>query len=107
MENPAINYQALQFWFSVANAAVTGLIGLYVWLSSRQRATKRDIDAMDDRLIRIEKDVEHAPSRADIERLNDRISQIGNSVTGVEGELRQINRSLQLINDHLLNHGGK
>lgn len=101
-----MNYQALQFWFSVANAAVTALIGLYVWLSSRQRATKRDIDAMDDRLIRIEKDVEHAPSRADFEKMNDRITQIGNSVTGVEGELRQINHSLQLINDHLLNNRG-
>ncbi|MFK4751461.1 DUF2730 family protein [Oceanobacter antarcticus] len=106
MEPTEINYQAMQFWFSVANAAITAAIALYVWLASRQRATKKDIDEMDDRLIRIEKDVEHAPSRADFEKMNDRITQIGNSVTGVEGELRQINHSLQLINDHLLNNRG-
>ncbi|WP_028294274.1 DUF2730 family protein [Oceanobacter kriegii] len=98
-----INYQALQFWFAVFNATVTFLIAVYVWLSQRQRATKSDIDDIDDRLIRIEKDVEHAPSRADFDRLSDRVAQIGNSVNGVEGQLAQMNRNLGLIQEHLLN----
>lgn len=101
------DYQAAQFWFSIANATVTLLVTVYVWQATRYRATKKDIDDMEDRLIRIEKDIEHAPNRSDIERLNDRISQVGNSVNGVQGELKQVNRTLQLINDHLLNHGGK
>lgn len=113
-----LDYKALSFWLQFIQAALTGGVFLYVWLTSRQKANttaikemneslRREINKVDDRLIQVEKDIEHAPSRADFDKMSSRINGISDSVNHVEGELKQINNTLRLINEHLLNQGSR
>jgi tetrahydromethanopterin S-methyltransferase subunit G len=113
-----LDYKALSFWLQAAQALLTGAVFLYVWVTSRQKANttaikevhaslSEEINKVDDRLIQVEKDIEYAPSRADFDKMSSRINTISDSVNHVEGELKQMNNTLQMINDHLINQGSR
>ena len=115
-----MDYSAAKFWFDVAQFVLTGLIGIYVWNSNRQRATKTAIDRVEsqakedismlddrldehnDRLVSLERDMKHLPNIKDIGGVHHRVDQVAQAVKGVEGEMKQINNTMQLINQHLL-----
>lgn len=114
---PPLDYKALAFWLQLIQAVVTGLVFLYVWLTNRQKVNasaietlrddlSRQINDLDDRVIRVEKDVEHLPTHEDMAGLHTRVNEANDNIKEMRGQLSQMNHTLQLINDHLLNKGG-
>ena len=104
---------------ALASAAATGMVMLLKW----QRATtthvailRRDVEALADgaaleavqeahqalaaRMARLEADMP-APEAAS--RIHQRLDDLNSTVSHVEGELKQLNRSIHLIQEHLLN----
>lgn len=105
-----IDYRAAGFWFQLGQALITAAVFLYVWVTNRHKANASSIDdlstdlgEMDDRLIRIEKDVEHMPTHRDMEKLYNRFNDTAQRLKEVEGQLKQINNTMQLMHKHLLN----
>lgn len=113
-----IDYKALTFWFQLAQALITGLVFIYLWLTNRQKANtasiekmrdafNRDLNKLDDRMIRVEKDIEHLPTHDDMAKLHTRVNETAQRLTAVEGELKQINNTLHLMHKHLLSGGNR
>lgn len=109
-----IDYKAAAFWFQFLQALITVAVFLYVWVTNRHKANASSIDElstelneMDDRLIRIEKDVQHMPTHEDMAKIHSRVNETAQRLTSMEGELKQINNTMQLMHKHLLNGANK
>ena len=113
-----IDYKAAGFWFQLIQALITVAVFLYVWVTNRHKANASSIESMrtelstelnemDDRLIRVEKDVQHLPTHEDMARLHSRVNETAQRLTSMEGELKQINNTMQLMHKHLLNGANK
>src|SRR5690606_20995952 len=86
-----LDYKALAFWLQFVQVAATGLVFLYVWITNRQKANSqaikemrddisRELNELDDRLIRVEKDIEHLPTHDDMAKLHARINETGEAI---------------------------
>lgn len=115
-----VNYDAVRVAFDAVQ--ILGLVGVsvYTWFVNRQRATKDAITRVDeqrktdvarieermrehsDRLLKAEQQIEHLPDGDKIGEVHFRIDQVGQGLRGVEGEMKQMNNTLRLIQEHLL-----
>lgn len=111
---------AMQFWFDAFQAVWTIGVTIYVWFSNRQRATKEAIARVEqkhdidlkrteerlqeyrDRILQLEQQVMHLPDDNKIGQVHYRIDQLGQGVKSMEGEMKQMNHTLQLIQGYLL-----
>lgn len=83
--------------------------GVYAWWNTRTRATQEqfkstngNINNLHNRVNLIEADVLRAPGHREIGEVHSRVDQIGQAVTGIQGEMKQMNNTLVLIQQHLL-----
>ncbi len=115
-----IDYTAAEFWFRFIEVLWAGAVTVYVWHSNRQRATKEAIDRVEqkhdadvkrveiqaqeysDRILQMEQQIMHLPNNDKLGQVHYRIDQLGQGVKGMEGELKQINHTLHLIQSFLL-----
>lgn len=113
-----MDYEALRFWFDVFQLLLTGVVAVYVWLTSRHRVTtsairklEEDVDQrldnQGDRLTRVEQVVESLPRHKDIGQVYDRLNALHGQLQKLTGTVGGVARQLELVNDHLLNRGGK
>ncbi len=107
-----MDYSAAKFWFDVVQTAFMAFVSVYVWWTTRTRATKAAIDRVDDRvtghetrLLLIEQHAKHIPGHEDLGAIHNRVDQVGQGVRTLEGEMKQINHTLHLIQQHLLENG--
>ncbi len=117
-----MDIKQLEFMFQVMQFIGTGAIGVYVYISNKNRVTnermtsmEKDIDdRMDNhgqRLARMEATVEHQPTTADMAKLSDMIAQLSAqvhglaaNVNGIHHQLKPIQESISRVNDYLLNN---
>lgn len=112
-----IDYKALAFWIQAAQFFGT-IIG-FIWLiiSNKQKANASAIEAvdhkveketktLDSRLTKIETKLQHMPGHDDLGEIHTRVNEAAQRLTSMEGELKQMNNTMQLMHRHLLN-GGK
>ena len=108
-----MDYTAWRFWIDILQTALTAAVGIYVWLVTRTRVNAARIqrlegeidgrlDGHDQRLTRVESAVEHGPKREDFGKIHKRLDEVANAVSRIEGENHAMARSLDLINQHLL-----
>lgn len=109
-----MDYYSAKFWFDVAQFTLTSILGVYVWLVNRNRATRSAIDRVDSRVddikqqvARLEQDMHHAPGNSEIGEIHQRIDRVGQGVTRMEGEMKQVNKTLYLIQQYLLEGANK
>ncbi|MBN3779950.1 hypothetical protein G3O06_20650 [Burkholderia sp. Ac-20345] len=113
-----LNYQLISLIFEIAQAFATAAIGVYVYLSNKNKVTNDRIStleaAVDDRLdthserlARLEAAAEHAPTHDDIGKLHGRIDDIAQGVGVLTGEVKGARSTLTLIEQHLLNGSGR
>ncbi|WP_027366946.1 DUF2730 family protein [Desulfocurvibacter africanus] len=86
------------------------LVGFWVmWSLSRRFVSTehcgRCREDFEKRLSRVESDSSHAPRHGDLSKIYERLNAVAGTVADQGGELRAIRRSLDLINQHLLNKG--
>lgn len=110
------DYKALSFWLQVGQAVITGLVFVYVWITNRQKANTAAIETMrdeignelneiDDRLIRVEKDIEHLPTHEDMAKLHERVNEANENIKHISGQLTQIDYTMKMVNKYLLESG--
>lgn len=108
------DYSAAKFWWDVLLGLLLLANLLYTWFTTRTKANASAINRVDSRVSevvsrmdRLESDVRHLPGHEDLGHLHDKVNSVSQSMEGVRGELSAINRTLTLINDHLINGGKK
>lgn len=101
-----IDYTAWRFWFDVLQLAGICSIGIYSWWSNREKVTTRKFREHEARLAQLENDIRHPSCQYHV-GFEDRLDTINSGVSKVEGRLEGINRAVDLMNDFLINQGGK
>lgn len=116
-----MDLETAKFVFSIAQFLLTGGIGIYVYISNKQRVTNErmqnmetEIDGrLDDhssRIARVEEGIKHLPSTSDIAQVRELVSRVGADVRGLQSDfngmrelMKPMQRTIDLINDYLLN----
>lgn len=108
-----MDYTAADFWWKVTITLMNMAIGVYLFWERNNNATKNRIDAMEidvdkrldkqsSRLMRVETKVEHLPQITDLEKLYERVGRIDQRTSHIEGEFREVRRTLSLIHEYLM-----
>lgn len=103
----------LEFGFQVLQFIVTGVVGIYVYLTRKDTVTNERIgkleahieEKIDDhsaRLAHLETEVRAAPSHADIVKLYDKLNEFNAQLNHLTGEFKGANRTLNLIHETLM-----
>lgn len=108
---PDIDYKAWSFYLSVLNTlAVLGTV-IYVHVMNKQKVNAIAIEEANQnhrllatRVVKMEKTLEHMPSHDDIKALDRRISELAQLVTRMDGVVGQMNRTINRVDDYLLNN---
>lgn len=118
----------VQMWLQITNTLVIWIAALYTYFANRNRVTNERItslqaslqtrldsmrtdmdhrlDGHGDRLSRVEKDMEHAPSHEDLKRIHARMDEVSATLSSLQGEFKGANNTLHLIHTYLMT-GGK
>ncbi len=99
--------------FQMVNFVVMGIIGFYVHLGNKDRATNQRVDdlkgELDDktddhavRIARLEQDARRAPTHADLGKLYGKLSETAGKLEHVAGEFHVMRNLLSLIHQHLM-----
>ncbi|MDT8428506.1 MAG: DUF2730 family protein [Pseudomonadales bacterium] len=109
-----IDWGVARFAFDVLQVLFMAGVSVYVWWTGRTKATQAAIDAahermgtIDRRLDGIEGEIKHLPGHNDLAEIYRKVNDVDKTLSKLSGELTGINRTLNLINDYLLNQGGK
>lgn len=93
----------ITFPFGVVQWIVTIAIGIYAWVVGRQSATGKDIQALNNRLVAIETQLKHTPTQLEMQSVARQLERIDAHIQAQQEALKPINKSLDRINDFLLN----
>lgn len=110
-----LDYQALKFWVDLAQATFTLGLGVYVYITSRERATNervrvveektdKRLDDHESRLSKVEAACTSAPNHQDLGGVYERVNSVDGKVNEIAGQLKVIGRAVDMINQHLLEH---
>jgi Sec-independent protein translocase protein TatA len=116
MDNSPFDYKAWEFWFEVGQFLFIGVVSLVVFAANKQKANstsivnldkelKKEINEIDDQLIRVQTEVKHLPDHDDFGNVHRRIDELAQCVKKMEGQTGQINANVKLLTEHLLNKG--
>lgn len=104
---PPINYQALNFWLGVFNFIVASIIGVVVWWTNRDKVNNDRFKETEARLLQLENDVKHPPACTYHPRLEERMDKAVGKLERVDGKIDGLSRAVDLMNEFLINQGGK
>ena len=104
-----MDLELAKFLFQVMTFLLTGGIGIYVYISNKDKVTNDRIgkleDDIDDKLDiyseRIAK-LEAGPSKDDIKELHQKVNGVSDGVSALRGEFSATQRILQLIHETLM-----
>ena len=99
----------LEFWWDIIQTAGIGLFAAWAFMVNRTKANQDAITELALRQDDLEKhmqvtrtELKNMPDRGDIERLHGRITQLAEGVKHMEGQLKQVNQTLVIIQQHLV-----
>lgn len=98
-----LDYKALAFWWSVAQSTINMIALFYVWVTSRQKKNSQDIDGLKDRMTKVEIELDHIPTREQMDDIHNRITKLMESQKKMEGEQHGMSTTVNLIHSFLLN----
>lgn len=111
----------MRLLFDIAQFAMTGAIGFYVYLSNKNRVTNERITKIEEhvygrlnstesRLAGLDERIEHLPSKDNMIDLIAKVERIGGDVRVVKQQcesldqrIKPIQHQLELVNEYLLN----
>ena len=108
-----MGYEHMKLWIDVAQFVVMSAIGVWMYLERRNDKTNdrvskledelgEKLDSHDGRLMRVETQVEHLPQVSDLEKLYERVRTVDHRTSHMEGEFREVRRTLGLIHEYLM-----
>lgn len=95
MENP-------QLFVDIAWKGGVVLSVIYTWWSNREKATRSAIDRVEQRVVRLEEDVRHQPSREELHELRGQLSDLHADLQELVGSFKGVQRAVDLMHQHLL-----
>ncbi|MEX3690118.1 hypothetical protein AB3X91_03685 [Paraburkholderia sp. BR14263] len=108
-----MNIEYFSLAFQVCDALATAAVGIYVYLSNKDKVTNDRISTLEasvdnrldnhgERVARVEEAILHVPTHEDLGSVHTRINEMGQGVHTLTGEVRGMHRTLMLIQQHLL-----
>lgn len=119
---PEMNYQALGFYMAVAQWVAMGLMGIWVYLRTKDdenakaltklhteltafiAASTKANEKQNTRLAVLEEVVKHVPTDEEITRISNQVSALDSRVTGLHELLKRIEHQTSIIHNHMLNN---
>ena len=114
LEGLELDYKALSFWWRTLQDILIVITVIYAIFLNRTKVNKDAIDALgkkvaeeiakhDKRVALLDTEVRSLPGHQEIGEIHEKINNVGQGVSSVEGQLKSINNTLGLINTHLIN----
>jgi hypothetical protein len=102
-----------KFAFQVGQFLLTGGIGIYVYLSNKNKVTNDRISAMHkeqvdinqshgQRLAKLEATAENAPNHTDLSEVHKKVNEVALCLSRLEGEVNGMSRTMQLIHETMM-----
>ena len=111
--DPAV-YQEARFWAGIGQWLFNALVAAYLWFARKQTATNnalaiatKRIEKTEKSIIRIDGELKGLPSHPQMEALGRDIRGLTDELGQVKGRLEGLNRVADLMNEFLINQGGK
>ena len=108
------DWTALRFLLDLIMLLSVMTIGIYSWWVTRNQVIKSDIvsvsgrvDAVEERVTLVERDIRNLPTPADVSEINQRIASLHGDLREIKGSLRGLTRAVDLMNEHLINRGNR
>ncbi len=123
---------SLEQWgiiFQILQAVLTLGVMVYVWVTRRSQVNSSRIDQLEkdinhkidtalkdidehldnhsERLVRAEETIKRMPSTKENGKVHKRIDDLSEGFNHLSGEFKQVNNTLRLIHQYLLDQGGK
>lgn len=109
--------EEMKFGFQVLQFLLTGGIGIYVYLSNKDKVTndrigklEDDLDAKMDghieRIVALETRADTSLTHNDLADIHEKINKIGTDISSLSGEFTGVSNLLNTLHRYLLN-GGK
>lgn len=113
-----MDIEFFKFGFQVLQFLLTGGIGIYVYLTNKNKVTNDRISKLEgdidekldshvERIAKIEARAEKAPTHKDMAEIHEKINQVSACVNRLEGEFSGATRTLQLIHETLMEQARK
>lgn len=109
-----IDYKAASFWWQVLLTVLNVIGWAYVIVTSKQKTNAKAIDELKDDLSKVksrvsltERDIKNMPSHEDMGTLHTRVNEANDKLAEMGGQLTQINHTMHLMHEFLLNGGTK
>ncbi|KAI5914585.1 DUF2730 domain-containing protein [Thauera sp. 2A1] len=99
-----MDVQDLNFSFEATRWLITGAIGIYSWLIGRQAASAKEMLELRTRITTLEAEIRQVPNHSHINELMGRLERVDARLEGVVDAMQPLSRSLDRINDYLLQH---
>ncbi|MEX0732857.1 MAG: DUF2730 family protein [Aquisalimonadaceae bacterium] len=114
------SWTAARFFLDVLILLGFIVMGVYTWWTSRNHVTAAAIAKVDERVAKVDKRMTDSESRIrDVERqvkglpthhhlseMHEKVNAVAGTMNQLLGEQRQMNHTLRLLHEHLLNSGG-
>lgn len=109
--------EEMKFGFQVLQFLLTGGIGIYVYLSNKDKVTndrigkleaglEDKIDGHGERLAKLETHVDGSPTHDHLSEIHEKINQVSKDISALAGEFNGVRNLLGTINSFLMG-GGK
>lgn len=93
----------IKFAFMVMQWLITCAVAIYAWYSSRQSARAAAVAELDRRVLVLEEQMRHLPDQDLVNELHGDMKAVKTELAGIKEALGPLARSLDRINDYLLN----
>ncbi|MHB8808953.1 MAG: DUF2730 family protein [Desulfobulbaceae bacterium] len=125
MVEQGTDYRVWEFWLRVGQIAGYVILGIYVWLSNRQKATVAEIQAVRKEVQDVQKiqaencgkhlhrttvlegSVKSLPTHHDLGEMYEKINGVKSTVDEISGSMKGIGFQLKLLVEHHLKEGRK
>jgi hypothetical protein len=83
------------------------ILGVVGWWNLREKVTNKRFQEAEKRLAGLESDIKHPPSCTYHPRLEERMDTAVGKLERMDGKIDGLNRAVDLMNEFLINQGGK
>lgn len=112
-----MDLELAKFLFQVLTFLMTGGIGIYVYLSNKDKVTNDRIGALEEdldrkldghieRIVALETKAENSLTHNDLADIHEKINKIGSDISSLSGKFTGVSNLLDTLHHYLLN-GGK
>ena len=93
----------MQFYVGLGQWLVTGAIGIYAWLAQRQSANAQEVHELTLRVTTLEEQMRHLPDQGLVNELAGDMKAVKAELAGLREAMAPLTRSIERVNDYLLN----